>query len=175
MKGGFKMYLDPKNTSDLTMRTVFWPASGPPATPLLPLASREAACNWQKMDSFVCLAIFLPIKQNSAAKVCQRGSQKCVSVRYSFFPNTFSVCSVFALKNSIHDEAAFGNFAYISLLMVAKICSHCFFATTHTVKHWCCECDEILAIYRQCIEICRWRKLYGVSSKTLQGSKTETR
>ena len=47
--------------------------------------------------------------------------------------------------------------------MVAKICLHCFCATTHTAKHRCCECEEISAIYRQCIEIYRWRELYGLT------------
>ena len=45
--------------------------------------------------------------------------------------------------------------AYISFLMVAKICSHYFGALTHTAKHCCCECKEIFAICRQCIEIYR--------------------
>ena len=48
---------------------------------------------------------------------------------------------------------------------VAKICSHCFFATTtHTTKQHCCECEEISAIYRQCSEIYRWIRLYVQNS-----------
>ena len=51
--------------------------------------------------------------------------------------------------------------AYILTLMVAKLCAHCFFATTYTAEQRCCECDEISAIYRHCFEIYRWVRMYG--------------
>ena len=38
---------------------------------------------------------------------------------------------------------------------VSKICSHCFSPQKQTVKHCCCLCNEISAIYRQCFEIYR--------------------
>ena len=46
---------------------------------------------------------------------------------------------------------------YVWSLKFARIV---FSPQQHTTKQHCCECEEILAIYRQCSEIYRWIRLY---------------
>ena len=54
-----------------------------------------------------------------------------------------------------------------------KFARNVFLPKKQKVKHCCCLCHEILAIYRQCFEINRWMKLYDSKAKSLLTSVTK--